>query len=174
MSDVILDPTVIVQYSRSEALRLAKVPSWTPAFAAVSPETPLLVQRLDQPGRYYYIVTFGAGPRVTARLRLNAYTGAYSEGIGIGKMGDALPPYRTPPQAYTRLARAIQSAAKKKKKTNWKLLPPMAMEPFLVWRPCVQSLSAFLPFYQITAGPSVRYVRVDGKVYDALTYGAGV
>jgi hypothetical protein len=174
MSVVIIDPTVILLRARGEAARLERVPRWAPAFSGAAPQTPLIVQRLDEPGQYYYIVSYGVGPRATARLRMDAYTGGYAEGIGIGKDGDALTPYRTAPEAYTRLARAIQAEAKKKKKTNSKLLPPMSMEPFPVWRPCAQSFSAFLPFYQITVGSSVRYVRFDGKVYDALTYGAGL
>ena len=41
--------------------------------------------------------------------------------------------------------------------------------PVLVWKPCVQSRSPFLPFYQFTVGDSFVYYRVDGERFDALT-----
>ncbi len=171
--DTVLDALVIVLHARTEATRLRKVTSWTPAFEGASPEEPRLVHRLDQPGRYYYIVSFSMAAGTTARLRMNAYTGAYAEGIGIDKPGDVLPAYRTPPQSFQRLARALQADANKKKLKKWKM-PAMTMEPFLAWKPCAQSFSAFLPFYVITVGGSQRYVRVDGRTYDALTFGAGL
>src|SRR6476469_7113815 len=100
--DTVLDALVIVLHARTEATRLRKVTSWTPAFEGASPEEPRLVHRLDQPGRYYYIVSFSMAAGTTARLRMNAYTGAYAEGIGIDKPGDVLPAYRTPPQSFQR------------------------------------------------------------------------
>ena len=159
---IVLDPTVIVQRAQGEAHRLLLVPSWTPAFDQASPDAPQLVRRLDRPDVYYYIVPFMTGNRVTARLRMNAYSGAYDEGIGIGKSGDELPPYRTRQQTYRRLETKFKKAA-----------GPIVFEPFYAWKPCNQSFSALEPFYVVTVGGSVRYVRVDGHVFDALTVGAG-
>ena len=46
--------------------------------------------------------------------------------------------------------------------------------PVLVWKPCRESWSPHLPFYQIVVGPHVLYVRLDGQVFTQLTSGRGV
>ena len=171
--DAVIDPTDIVVRARSEASRLASVLRWRPAFAGASPDAPRLVKRLDQIDQYYYIVTFSVSERVTARLRMNAHTGNYSEGIGVDKITGELPPYQTPEQTHERIARMV-SAERKKKKRKGPSVPAISIEPRLVWKPCAQSLSAFLPFYLITVDRSVRYARVDGEIYDELTFGAGL
>jgi hypothetical protein len=140
--------------------------------AGASAEAPLLVKRLDKTDNMTHLVAFSVGDRVTARLRMHAYSGDYSEGIGIGKEGDKLPPYTTPAVAYRRMVTVLTAAAKKKKQKG--PLPTIAIEPFYGWKPCAQSFSSFLPFYVIHVGPDTRYVRVDGKVYEALTLGAGL
>ena len=78
---VVIGPPEILQRAGSEVARLAMLPRWTPAFAESSPGTPLLVRRLDQKDRYYYIVSYHVGTRVTARLQMNAHTGNYWECI---------------------------------------------------------------------------------------------
>lgn len=169
----VLGPPEILRHARREASRLAMVESWTPAFAGSSPGLPLLVKRLDQTGRYYYLVPFGVGEHVTVRLRMDAHTGNYAEGISVGRRGDALQPFRTPEQAHRRVALKLEARAKHKKKIA-QALPVITIEPFLVWKPCAQSFSAFLPFYLITVSGSEFYVRVDGRVFDTLTFGAGL
>jgi hypothetical protein len=50
------------------------------------------------------------------------------------------------------------------------------VDPFLVWQPCVQSLSIFEPFYRLRYDSSTtQYMSVvSGKIYDRLTFGAGI
>ena len=107
---------------------------------------------------------------------MNAHTGRYAEGIGIDKLGDMLKPYYTLDQAERRIARTLDAAARKsKKKKKEKEYGPPAPEPFLIWRPCAQSLSAFLPFYRFVAPGQELYFRVDGRLYvGPLTYGSGL
>ena len=51
------------------------------------------------------------------------------------------------------------------------LFPETAcVSPFLVWRPCRESWSPHLPFYQITVGDYRLYVRLDGEVFTRLTW----
>jgi hypothetical protein len=45
--------------------------------------------------------------------------------------------------------------------------------PVLVWKPCRESWSPHLPFYQIVVGPHVLYLRLDGQVFTQLTTGRG-
>ena len=39
----------------------------------------------------------------------------------------------------------------------------VGLHPVLVWKPCRQSPSPFLPFYQFSVGGSFEYLRVDGE-----------
>jgi hypothetical protein len=178
MNVSIIDPTAILLRARTESARLGVQPKWAPAFAGASAGTPILVSRLDKPDQYYYLVSFSIGARATARLRMNAQTGAFAEGIGIDKSGDALTPYITAGQAFSRVARVSAVEGDKDKKKKKKKPSPsetvLTVEPFPGWRPCAQSFSAFLPFYLIKDGTSLRYVRFDGMLYDALTFGAGL
>ena len=40
--------------------------------------------------------------------------------------------------------------------------------PTLVWRPCLESLSPFVPFHMVTAGDYRIYVRLDGRIFATL------
>jgi hypothetical protein len=49
------------------------------------------------------------------------------------------------------------------------------IDPFPAWKPCRESLSAFLPFYVVrlpTSDP--EFHRMDGEVFLSLTFGAGL
>lgn len=180
----VIGPPEILARAEAEASRLSNLKHWKPAFERSMPETPLLVRRLDQTDRYYYIVSFVSGVGITARLRMHAHTGRFAEGVGVDKLTDALMPYFTPEEVRRRLPRLLAAKAEtdrakaRSKKTKKKDEPaPLSfgIEPFLVWKPCAQSLSAFLPLYRIRqSGHSGWYFRVDGKLYDELTFGAGL
>ena len=45
----------------------------------------------------------------------------------------------------------------------------VCMYPHLVWRPCLESLSPYYPFYMFTVGNDRIYVRIDGAVFASLT-----
>ena len=175
----LIGPPEIVERAQAEAKRLGEATNWQPAFVESVPETPLLVLRRDKTDADYYIVSFRARTGITARLRMNAHTGRYAEGIGIDKSGDLLKAYLTPDQAHRQAARALDTARKSKKKKSSRRRQPsdqavIAPDPFLIWQPCAQSLSPFLPFYRFVSRGRDLYGRVDGKVYSALTYGAGL
>lgn len=169
----VFGPPEILDRAKTETKRLHRLTTWRAAFADAVPETPLLVQRRDKPGADFYIVSFRAGPGVTARLRMNAHTGEYAEGIGINKKGDVLKSYYPVDAARQRIASVIATLAKKPKKRSD--LVVAAVDPFPIWQPCAQSLSAFLPFYRFWAPGVEIYFRVDGKIHSGpLTYGAGL
>ena len=47
--------------------------------------------------------------------------------------------------------------------------------PTLVWRPCRESLSPFVPFHMVTAGSHRVYVRLDGRIFAGLRlYNPGI
>jgi hypothetical protein len=43
------------------------------------------------------------------------------------------------------------------------------IDEILVWKPCVQSYSRFLPFYRVKWGTRTSYVRIDGEPFSSLT-----
>jgi hypothetical protein len=139
------------------------------AFHLAEAKVAYLVQRLDRQDSWYYVVTFGAGDRETARILIDAFDGTLGEATGISKEGDSLKRYMSAPDALTRLL------AKTEHGSDW--LPfrvrggTVGEHPVLVWKPCGQSSSPFLPFYQLSVGDSFVYYRVDGEMFDALTEG---
>lgn len=40
--------------------------------------------------------------------------------------------------------------------------------PTLVWRPCRESMSPYVPFFMVTVGDRRIYLRVDGQVFPTL------
>ena len=169
----VFGPPEILDRAKTETKRLKELTTWKAAFADAVPETPLLVQRRDKTDADFYIVSFRGGPGVTARLRMNAHTGEYAEGIGIDEKGDVLKPYYPVDAARQRVASMIVTLAKKPKKKSHPVVA--AVHPFPIWEPCAQSLSAFLPFYRFKAPGVEIYFRVDGKIHRGpLTYGAGL
>jgi hypothetical protein len=176
----LIGPPEIVERAQAEARRLGEATNWKPAFVESIAETPLLVLRRDKTDADYYIVSFRARTGITARLRMNAHTGRYAEGIGIDKSGDLLKAFLTPDQAQRKVARVLDTARKGKKKKSANRRQPsnqllIALDPFLLWQPCAQSLSPFLPFYRFSVPGEEIYLRVDGKVHrGSLTYGAGL
>jgi hypothetical protein len=174
----VLGPNQIVDRARAEAARLGAFPGWAPAFIGASPVMPLLVERLDHAGWHYYLVSFTMGRGVTGRLRMNAHTGTYEEAMGVNRSGDELPPLLTTDALRQRIARRpwewLGGAKKGRTAAARSVLDPVIVfEPFPVWRPCLQSLTAFLPFYHVVINRRRRFLRLDGRVFDQLTFGAG-
>jgi len=144
--------------------KLAQNPSWQAAFelkggAVASP--PVLVQRLDHPDSYYYIV-----PQGTAAVAVDAHTGEYLQAS-------------IHPEVTKTLSAANLSALTKQTQDLSIPLPnqggllrlrPEIVTPHrtLVWKPCKESLSPFFPFQMLTQGNRQVYVRVDGPVFAAL------
>jgi hypothetical protein len=44
-----------------------------------------------------------------------------------------------------------------------------AIFPTLTWRPCLESLSPYLPFFHIHTGNRQLHLRLDGKVFGELS-----
>ena len=155
--------------ARAEGTRLGAMKRWEAAFRRATPELPLIVARLDQPGVYYCIAAFRIGPRITGRIRLNAYTGKYVEATGVAKTGEALTRYQTPDELWSRLFTTKSRTATGEGATR----PTPVVEPMLVWQPSQQSRTPFLPFYQVKFGRKTRFYRVDGPDFDALYSAVG-
>ena len=142
-------------------------PRFARAMTSARPQSAQLVQRLDHPDRYYYIVTFAVGSRETARAIVDGFDGTMEEVDGIENEDDSLPRYLAAPVAVERL---LAETTQLPDVLRYRVRQGTVGEhPVLVWKPCFESRSPFLPFYQLSVGDSFVYYRVDGEQFDALT-----
>lgn len=139
------------------------------ALAEARPSSAVLVQRLDEPDSYYYIVSFLEGDRETARVTIDAEDGELLEVSGVSEKGQVLQPYVTPAATLDRL---YGEADRMPTANRFQIRPGVVgQHPVLVWKPCGQSSSPFLPFYQFSVGDTFVYYRLDGRRFDELTEG---
>jgi hypothetical protein len=139
---------------------------WEAAFDGATASTPLLVRRLDATDAYFYVVPFQSAGKITGRALVDARTGQFMEAGGIMEAGQGLSPYVDPTETLRRYNAAALGAL-----SHLKLFfrPETAsVGEVLVWKPCDESLTPYLPFYTITVGDQVVYLRVDGQVFTKL------
>lgn len=136
--------------------------------AVVQP--PTLVQRIDKRDEYYFIVSFAVASRDTARFMIDAVSGKLKQASGVVAADASLRRYVSSQDARDRMITA--RAASKVKKWAFEFRREfVGQHPVLVWKPCRQSGSPFLPFHQFSVGGSLVYLRVDGQLFQALTTG---
>ena len=135
-------------------------------------DTPVLVKRLDRPDSYYYLVHAMLEDGVIGFGQVDALLGDLQSVFVLDK---PIKPYQLD------RARMLRGLLRKplelgEPEGRFRLRPDtFCVAPTLVWRPCRESFSPHLPFWQITAGSQTVYVRVDGAVFTTLTsVGAGV
>jgi hypothetical protein len=149
---------------------------------AIDSTDAVIVDRLDKPGASYYVVFLGSQGHTPIVTLMDA-TAFHLLEIGAAEdpQSDAL--HWTDPgkidqdlqgQTLTLLSGGQTIEAKIDLQTNTKRLPRLA------WRPCLESFSAFLPFYVYRfapPGPPIPnsppfwefYVRTDGEIALQLT-----
>jgi hypothetical protein len=153
-------------------LRIKERDGLGPALFGAQPATPLLVQRLDECDEYYYIVPFHrqlAESDVTvetARVLIDAKTGKLLEIGGISEAGHRLPPYILPKSFLKEMDLKRIDVGPVRPCLR---LETMGQHPVLVWKLCTESRSRTTPFYLLTVGDTRVYLRVDGKMFPALT-----
>jgi hypothetical protein len=130
---------------------------------------PLLVERLDRHDTYLYVVTYHTGLRATARILIDARTGRFSQAAGANQERGALAPFVDPEDAIERL----RSRGPELRRIGTRLLrrETIGRHPVLVWKPCRESTSPSMPFYQFSVGDRFVYLRADGVWFDQLTTG---
>jgi hypothetical protein len=150
-----------------DELKLAERKEWRNALTNVQQQTPLLVQRLDHLDSVYYIVPLGrTGGQSTAAVALDGRYGNYLQSVAL-------------PDGGIWTAR-VDAAGAQKLVANHRfelenfggsvMFRPdlMGDSQSLVWKPCLESLSPFFPFYRFTSGAATAYVRIDGVVFTSL------
>ncbi len=170
-SDGLVDPDDAMREAQRTAEDLLTLQSslWTSGLAPAQVRPPALVQRLDHDDSYYYIVPFGRGSRDTARLIIDAHSNMFTEATGVETADESLPAFVHPGGFLERMSgRALDLPGVRPRVVR---LGTVGIHPVLVWKPCYQSTTPFLPFYQYSVGDQLVYLRVDGERFDRLTTG---
>jgi hypothetical protein len=155
-----LPPERIFSRAVTTMHELRAYPTWQASLedAEVDP-APLSVRIHTVAGRTapqlydYYIVTVRRRGGVTARFAHRADTGDFLEAEAVRTAAVLLPAY----------ADHIDGLVSRLADGN----PPTAD---VVWYPCVQSDSRFLPFWMFPINGRQVYVRADGVIFDRLTF----
>lgn len=130
-------------------------------------EEPILVQRLDLPDTFYYIVPVRESERVPLAVAIDAKTGLYLQSaVHTGRKGSLFTLRSQKDVAKSILGSTVELP-------NWRGRIPIRAEAFcqfptLVWKPCRESLSPFYPFHLFTVGSERIYVRSDGAIFTEL------
>jgi hypothetical protein len=145
--------------------RLRQSPNWSNALSeSMHSATPTLVQHLDRDDEFYYLVAVTKTQGITARLAISEDATELLEAECIWEPGTSLPSYVDP------LA-VLDYAAHQQPAPGFAVFRPemVGRHPVLVWKPCQQSTSRFLPFWLVTVRDRLLYIRVDGAVFTQLT-----
>ncbi len=147
--------------------RFARHPRWQEAARNTVPGEPMLVTRLNFPADHHYIVPMLRDGGTTLLLNLDAYDGSYRESAPVDA-GHPASPARARAQLETMLARG--SVVLDDSREPVPLWPEMtAVFPSFTWRPCLESLSPYLPFLHVNTGNRQLHIRMDGKVFGEIS-----
>jgi len=165
------DRKAALRAADQEAARRIVADEWQAAFKEALAGEPVLVERVDRTGAFYFIVPFSRGRQVTARILLDGYTlqPLMVSGIERGeRRPESVTTYVTREEAQDRLTAQLESDQRQAGGRS------AAVFRGLVWKPCRQSPSPQLPFYRFEIGRTSSgkgreaYVRVDGEIFGAL------
>lgn len=157
------------------------------ALQNASPFRPVPVVRLDRPNTYYYLVPWKSKEGITAFTQVDARFGIF-HGLNLQEKPTrqefisrddvlerlAYKRFEIPNPAFSPKYcenKLLYNAILESQNQSRLIFYPeaAAISPTLVWRPCQESYSPYLPFYQCTIGERMIYVRVDGEIFTHLT-----
>lgn len=152
-----INPTQAAQ-AAERGLRTIEDPEMASAYAGGHSGTALLVKRIDQPDRDYYLVPWQDQRGVVLVAQVDASSGEMSSAA-------VLP---------TPLPSIVMSPAEARRIVEARLKLRVTGEPILVWRPSRESASPLQPLYRVEVDGGEAFVGVDGSVYRSLTlFGKG-
>jgi hypothetical protein len=166
----LLDPAEIAEAAAKAIAgdRFARDPRWSDAARNTAAGRPMLVTRLNFPADHYYIVPMLRDGRAILMLILDAYDGSYREStLAVADQ----PVSRDAAQA--RLEAIMAEGMLVTEGGGGESVPvwpgASAVFPSLTWRPCLESLSPYLPFIQLHTGNRHIHIRLDGKVFGEIS-----
>ena len=146
------------------------------ALRAGKPGEPLLVQRLDRPGDFYYLTPWEQDGRVAALVDVDARFGVFKSVRILPEPVESWTIGSKKGNVRSVIGRAIDEKVfdLPDEKGRFPVFPgTYCIPPVLVWKPCRESWSPHLPFYHVVVGGHSLYVRIDGPVFTHLTTGKG-
>jgi hypothetical protein len=135
------------------------------ALQGAQPIRPILVQRLDLPDTFYYLVPMARKRAVTAMLSIDGLYGNFRGGQVF------VEPLRQPFVDRESVIKKVLSQPIELGEKLGKLIireGAFCFYPIMVWRPCEESRSPYYPFYMITVGSRSIYIGYDGTIYPEL------
>jgi hypothetical protein len=151
----VITPTAAIEAARQglSQLQLADQPDIHVAISGGNPGEPRYVARLDQADQGYYLVPWQQAQGITAIVLIDAQTGSFS----------SLATPSTPQQALVisrkELGRYITAQSSLR----------VTAEPKLVWQPCRETASPFLPLYRVPTDSGPIFVGMNGVLHQQLT-----
>lgn len=140
--------------------------------------TPQLVQRLDKPHDFYYLAPWEQDGHITGFVDIDARFGFFKSARVFSEPAETwLIGGRSSEHILEILARKLDNQIFElpNEKGRFKVFPgTYCLSRTLVWKPCRESWSPHLPFYQLAIGGHMLYLRIDGHIYTQLTSGRGV
>jgi len=155
-----ISPTVAAQAAERglQKIDFNNNPDVAAAYASGHAGVPLLVARLDEPDRDYYLVPWQEQRGLVLVVLIDAASGEMSSAA-------VLP---------TPLSRIAMSPDEARRVVETRLKQRIIGEPKLVWRPSHESASPLQPLYHLAVQGGDAFVGVDGSVYRSLTpFGKG-
>jgi hypothetical protein len=151
-----------------EEVGLLERKSWSKALNGTQIGQPVLVQRLDRPDSFYWIVPRTRGNLTTAVVNIDARYGEYMQARALpDSKGTALLTLDQKDVDGLILDTLFQLP---EREGQLRLRPGIAcVSDHWVWRPCRESLSPYYPFKLVTYGDNRLYVRADGRVFTSLS-----
>lgn len=128
----------------------------------------MLVTLLNFPADHYTIVPMLREGRTTLLLILDAYDGSYRESAPtIPDQPGSLN------AAQARLDTIMRKGVLHTEGGGGQAVPvwpsTSGVFPGLTWRPCLESLSPYLPFLQLHTGNRRIHIRLDGTVFGEIS-----
>ena len=127
-----------------------------------------VIHRLDRPRRFYVRVPFGVGPNVTAEVLVDGSSAEMLTARAAEDMDRPMAPMISAEAAIAKVAERRYDLPGQRPQLRVRREGLFAA-PTLVWKPCKESLSPFVPFRRVIYGDQSFYVRADGEVFTKLT-----
>lgn len=168
--DELIDPRLAAELSREslEKAGLLQRKEWRQALDATEPGEPILVQRLDHADSFYWIVPQLRGGLATAAVNIDARFGDYMQARALPESKETALLTLSDDDIDAAIYRELHQLPGER--GQLRIRPGVAcIGRHWVWRPCRESLSPYYPFKQVSYGDHRLYVRIDGRVFTALT-----
>jgi hypothetical protein len=141
---------------------------WGRTLEGTEPGEPVLVQHLDRPDTFYYIVPMQFSPeKVPVLVSVDARFGDYRQASAIHE-GESQLIARHEPDELLKMVVGQKFDLGDREGRLLVREQALCLYPIPVWKPCRESLSPFWPFYMFSVGDQRLYVRIDGAVFTKL------